>query len=223
MGDEGLPEIPGSALKTMNRALKALDRLKQGNRRFVANIRNQPAPEPGSRRYTLPRRQEPVAIIIGCSDARVPAEIIFDQGLGDLFVIRIAGNVIAPSQVGSVEFAVEKFDTPLVLVLGHSRCGAVMATLEALARPGENHSPNLQAIVGRIQPAVEPLLASGNLPDSQTLIDQAVKANIRSSTRQLCGDSRFLESLVTSGRLLILGAEYSLDTGEVEFFEPPGS
>ena len=207
----------------MNRALKALDMLKQGNRRFVANIRSQPAPEPHSRRYTLPRRQEPAAIIIGCSDARVPAEIIFDQGLGDLFVIRIAGNVIAPSQVGSVEFAVEKFDVPLVLVLGHSRCGAVMATLEALAQPSENHSPNLQAIVGRIQPAVESLLASGEPPDSQVLVDQAVKANIRSSASRLCEDSRFLESLVTNGRLLILGAEYSLDTGEVEFFEQPGS
>ncbi len=207
----------------MDQALKALDTLKQGNRRFVAEIRNQPVPESSARRYTLALQHNPLAIIIGCSDARVPAEIVFDQGPGDLFVIRVAGNVIAPSQIGSVEFAVEQFGTPLVLVLGHSRCGAVMATLEELAQPGGNHSPNLHAIVGRIQPAVKPLLASGPPPGSDALVELAVKANIRASVNQLRSGSRILESLAGSGRLSIIGAKYSLDTGEVEFFDQTDS
>lgn len=122
----------------------ALERLQTGNQRFVADVRNQDSLSTPARRRVLAAGQEPFAIILGCSDSRVPAELVFDQGLGDLFVIRVAGNIVAPSQVGSVEFAAERFGTRLVVVLGHSRCGAVLATLEELRRPTENRSRNLR-------------------------------------------------------------------------------
>src|SRR6202165_6320671 len=134
-------------------AREALERLREGNLRFAANVRGSDAFVSHTRRVELAAGQQPFAIILGCSDSRVPAEIIFDQGLGDLFVIRVAGNIVAPSQVGSVEFAAERFDTPLVVVLGHSRCGAVLATLEELTRPRENQSRNLRSIVDRIRPS----------------------------------------------------------------------
>ncbi|MCP4387994.1 MAG: carbonic anhydrase, partial [Gammaproteobacteria bacterium] len=200
-------------------AQQALDALIEGNRRFVAEVQNHALQSEDARRYRLVPRQDPFAIIIGCSDARVPAEIIFDQGLGDLFVIRVAGNIIAPSQVGSVEFAVERFGTPLVLVLGHSRCGAVEATLEELERPSENRSPNLRAIVDRIRPSVESLLEAGLRLDSDQLVEQAVRANIRSSANQLRHGSEILEQLIEKKEMLVVGAEYSLETGSVDFFD----
>src|SRR5262247_3640583 len=139
-------------------AHEALDRLREGNRRFTAHVRGGDVLPSRSERLTLPQSQEPFAIVLGCSDSRVPAEIVFDQGLGDLFVIRVAGNIVAPSQVGSVEFAAARFGTRLVVVLGHSQCGAIIATLEELRRPTENQSRNLQAIVDRVRPSVEGLL-----------------------------------------------------------------
>ncbi len=203
----------------MKNAQQALDALVEGNRRFVDEVQNQALKSEDARRYRLVPRQDPFAIIIGCSDARVPAEIIFDQGLGDLFVIRVAGNIIAPSQIGSVEFAVERFGTPLVLVLGHSRCGAVEATLEELERPSDSRSPNLRAIVDRIRPSVETLLESGLQLDSAQLVEQAVRANIRTSANQLRHGSQILEKLIEKGELLVVGAEYSLETGSVDFFD----
>jgi carbonic anhydrase len=172
-----------------------------------------------ARRRELAAGQEPFAIILGCSDSRVPAEIVFDQGLGDLFVIRVAGNIVAPSQVGSVEFAAAQFGTRLVVVLGHSNCGAITATIEELGRPSAARSPNLHSIVDRIRPAVEPLLATGLADDRDALTHQAVRANIRASANHLRHGSAVLEQLIQTQGLRVVGAEYSLESGLVEFFD----
>jgi carbonic anhydrase len=197
---------------------QALKRLQEGNLRFAKSLRGSDAPLAG-RRPELTRVQEPVAIILGCSDARVPAEIVFDQGLGDLFVIRVAGNIVAPSQVGSVEFAADRFGTRLVVVLGHSECGAILATLEELQRPTENQSRNLQSIVDRIRPSVASLLETDLRRDLNTLVHHAVRANIRASVDHLRHGSQVLEQLIQSDGLRVVGAEYSLETGVVEFFD----
>jgi len=199
-------------------AIQALDRLREGNERFVADIRSHATVVRRSHRGDLADGQEPFAIILGCSDSRVPAEIVFDQGLGDLFVIRVAGNIVAPSQIGSVEFAVSKFGTRLVVVLGHSRCGAVEATLEELRRPSANQSRNLFSIVDRVRPSVEPLLATPLRDDPEALIRDAVRANVRVSASKLRHGSELLESLANDG-LIVVGAEYSLENGVVEFFD----
>jgi carbonic anhydrase len=198
-------------------ATAALVRLREGNDRFVSEQHRTRRPGK-SRRNELVEGQAPFAIILGCSDSRVPAEIVFDQGLGDLFVIRVAGNVVAPSQIGSVEFAAERFGTRLVVVLGHSMCGAVVATLEELERPTEMRSPNLRSIVDRIRPAVEGLLEAGLGRDKEALLHHAVRANIRASVDHLRHGSATLERLIESDGLLVVGAEYSLETGVVDFF-----
>jgi len=203
----------------MTPALAALERLREGNRRFVSDSRGSGQPTGHVRRRALVGGQQPFAIILGCSDSRVPAEIIFDQGLGDLFVIRVAGNIVAPSQVGSVEFAAERFGTRLVVVLGHSRCGAVQATLEELERPSESRSPNLRSIVDRIRPAVETLLETELRRDPDALLRHAVRANIRAAANQLRHGSPVLERLIQSDGLIVVGAEYSLETGAVDFFD----
>ena len=204
-------------------ARAALKRLQAGNLRFVENVRGADA-FLHTRRPALTTEQQPVAIILGCSDARVPAEIVFDQGLGDLFVIRVAGNIVAPSQVGSVEFAAARFGTPLVVVLGHTQCGAILATLEEIRRRTAQSS-NLRSIVERIRPSVETVMASGET-DENRLVRQAVRANVRASADHLRHGSPVLEQLIQEGRLLVVGAEYSLETGEVDFFDgivDPGS
>jgi carbonic anhydrase len=205
-------------------ALEALDRLREGNRRFVAEARSSDSASTGVRRRALASGQEPFAIILGCSDSRVPAEIVFDQGLGDLFVIRVAGNIVAPSQVGSVEFAAARFGTRLVVVLGHSNCGAIQATLEELRRPLAAQSRNLHSIVDRIRPSVEVLLDTELGRDPQKLVGHAVRANIRFSANHLRHGSELLEQLIETDGLLVVGAEYSLETGLVDFFDgvPPG-
>jgi carbonic anhydrase len=167
----------------------------------------------------LTQEQEPFAIILGCSDARVPAEIVFDQGLGDLFVIRVAGNIVAPSQIGSIEFAAAQFGTRLVVVLGHSQCGAVLATLDQLRQPAESQSRNLRSIVDRVRPSVEALLSMELNLDREALIRHAVRANVMVSVSHLRHGSEILEQLIDREGLLVVGAEYSLETGEVEFFE----
>ncbi|HSA56615.1 MAG TPA: carbonic anhydrase [Gemmatimonadaceae bacterium] len=202
-------------------ATEALQRLRQGNLRFASNVRDSDAFVSHTRRAELTAGQQPFAIILGCSDSRVPAEIVFDQGLGDLFVIRVAGNIVAPSQVGSVEFAAARFDTRLVVVLGHSQCGAILATLDELRRPVENQSRNLQAIVDRIRPAVSGLVATEPSHDPETLVAQAVRANIRASVDHLRHGSTVLEQLIRDEGLVVVGAEYSLETGLVDFFEVP--
>jgi carbonic anhydrase len=201
-------------------AREALERLRDGNLRFAANVRGSDAFVSRTRRAELATGQQPFAIILGCSDSRVPAEIVFDQGLGDLFVIRVAGNIVAPSQVGSVEFAAARYSTRLVVVLGHSQCGAILATLEELLTPTANQSQNLRAIVDRVRPSVEGLFATELRHDSDALVREAVRANIRASVDHLQHGSQVLEELIQDQGLLIIGAEYSLETGVVEFFEP---
>ena len=161
--------------------------------------------------------QQPFAIILGCSDSRVPAELVFSQGFGDLFVIRVAGNIVAPSQVGSVEFAAERFGTRLAVVLGRTQCGAVAATLEQLREPQANQSPNLRAIVERIRPAIEPLLEQSPPKDPEALYQQAVRANVQASVNQLRHGSALLERRIAGDGLLIVGAEYHVEEGTVEF------
>lgn len=199
-------------------AREALKRLREGNRRFVAGERSRALPT-GSERAELAGGQEPFAIVLGCSDSRVPAELVFDQGLGDLFVIRVAGNVVAPSQVGSVEFAAAKFGTRLVVVLGHTQCGAVLATIDELAQPSDSRSPNLRAIVDRIRPSVETLLDTDLRHDHDALVARAIRANVRASVDHLRHGSEILEGLIESDGLVVTGAEYSLETGVVSFLD----
>jgi carbonic anhydrase len=197
-------------------ATDALARLREGNRRFATNAR---VCEVGVRPAEVADGQEPFAIILGCSDSRVPAEIVFDQGLGDLFVIRVAGNIVAPSQIGSVEFAATKFGTRLVVVVGHSQCGAIVETLNQLQEPVENQSRNLKSIVDFVRPSVQALLEDGLGDDPDAIIEQAVRANVRASAEHMRHGSRILEDLERDDGLVIVGAEYSLETGLVDFFD----
>ncbi len=199
-------------------AREGWERLREGNLRFVSDVRSPEILTSQTRRNELATGQEPFAIILGCSDSRVPAEIVFDQGLGDLFVIRVAGNIVASSQVGSVEFAAARFGTRLVVVLGHSRCGAVLATLEELQLPAGNQSPHLRSIVDRVRPSVEALAVELS-HDPDALIQQAVRMNIRASANQLRHGSELLEHLIRNDGLVVVGAEYSLETGLVDFFD----
>jgi carbonic anhydrase len=203
----------------MTTAQEALQRLQQGNERFASGIGNNETFLRRVQRARTDFKQAPFAIILGCSDSRVPVEIVFDQDLGDLFVIRVAGNIVAPSQLGSVEFAAAEFGTPLVVVLGHSHCGAILGTLERLRRPAQMRSPHLRFIADRIEPAVAGLLAPELGYDRETLIRQSVRANVRQSVGQLRHGSKILDRLIEDDRLRVVGAEYSLATGRVEFFE----
>jgi carbonic anhydrase len=200
-------------------AVEALSRLRDGNRRFVANQTTAPALSSHIRRRELVAGQEPFAIVLGCSDSRVPAELVFDQGFGDLFVIRVAGNIVAPSQVGSVEFAAARFGTRLVVVMGHSQCGAVIATLEELLGGTTNQSHSLRSIVDRVRPSVETLLSGRREADPDALVRDAVRANVRTSVNHLRHGSELLEQLIREDGLLVVGAEYSLETGVVTFFD----
>jgi carbonic anhydrase len=208
----------------MSPGLQALTKLRDGNARYANNVRSLDAMISHARRGHHAEGQKPVAIVLGCSDSRVPAEVVFDQGLGDLFVIRVAGNIVAPSQIGSVEFAAARFGTRLVVVMGHSGCGAILATLEDLRNPSPQ-SRNIRSIVDRVRPSVEPLLETDLRDDHEALVRQAVRANVRASCNQLRHGSELLEKLSIDEDLLVVGAEYSLDTGLVDFFEgvPPES
>jgi carbonic anhydrase len=198
---------------------EALERLREGNRRFVSDERKLDVRASHTRREAVADGQEPFAIVLGCSDSRVPAEVIFDHGFGDLFVIRVAGNIVAPSQVGSVEFAATRFETRLVVVLGHTQCGAITATLEQVTSP-TRQSSNVQSIVDRIRPSVETVIAAnGAGADPGAILRQAVRANVRASADHLRHASPILERLIHSDGLLVVGAEYSLETGEVDFFD----
>jgi len=203
----------------MMSAQEALDRLKEGNGRFASDMGNRESHVTQSHRAALVKEQQPFAVILGCSDSRVPAEIVFDQGLGHLFVIRVAGNIVAPSQVGSVEFAASRFGTRLVVVLGHSQCGAIIATVEELQRPTENQSRNLRAIVNRVRPSIEGLMQTELRHDVDALVQHGVRANVAASVNHLRHGSQELEHLIQNEGLLVVGAEYSLETGVVEFFD----
>jgi len=198
-------------------AREGLARLREGNHRFVSNIRSLDKLLSHARRADLLAGQQPFAIILGCSDSRVPAELVFDQGFGDLFVIRVAGNIVAPSQIGSVEFAATKFGTRLVVVLGHTQCGAILATLEELCRPVTSQSRNLRSIVERVRPSVEPLLATDLRNDTEALVRHAERANVLAAVNQLRHGSEILENLIAREGLVVAGAEYSLETGVVDF------
>jgi carbonic anhydrase len=200
-------------------AAEALGRLKDGNRRFCEDAGGTYRHVLADQRRRASEGQRPFAVVLGCSDSRVPAELVFDQGLGELFVIRVAGNIVAPSQVGSVEFAVDRFGTPLVVVMGHTQCGAVEATLD-VALGAIPASPALHAITSRIRPALEPLLARPD-QDHAALLRAATRANIRASVATLVGASAILGELTAAGLVDVIGAEYDLATGAVQFFDAP--
>lgn len=200
-------------------AQEALERLKQGNQRFVSGQMAHVKMLSHQQRAEMAESQEPFAIVLGCSDSRVPAEMVFDQGLGDLFVIRVAGNIVAPSQVGSVEFAAESFGCPVVIVLGHTHCGAIKSTINALMNPKAPPSANLMSIVNRVRPSVEILLQTELKDDLDKLSQHAVRSNVFASVNQLRHGSAVLENLIAQGKLKVVGAEYSLETGEVSFYD----
>jgi carbonic anhydrase len=201
--------------------LEALQRLQDGNQRFVNNVRSLDSLLSHTQRASLTTGQNPFAIILGCSDSRVPAELVFDQGFGSLFVIRVAGNIVAPSQIGSVEFAATQYNTRLVVVLGHTQCGAVAATIEELRHNLQSPSRNQRSIVQRIAPAVATLMETPLRNDPEALMKHAVRANIRAATSHLKHGSEILENLIANDNLLVVSAEYSLETGKVEFFDLP--
>lgn len=201
------------------KADEALKRLREGNQRFASNLRSDESLVSDHRREELLGGQAPFAIILGCSDSRVPAEIVFDQGLGDLFVIRVAGNIVAPSQIGSVEFAVSQFGTRLVVVLGHSQCGAIGATIEELLHKNTTSSENIRSIVERVKPSIQSLMSTDLKNNRHALEHEAVRANVRASVNQLQHGSAIIENLIETDGLMVVGAEYSLETGTVEFFE----
>ncbi len=200
-------------------AADALRKLRAGNARFAAHARGTGTLLTAARRAKLTGVQEPIAIVLGCSDSRVPVEIVFNQGPGDLFVIRVAGNIVAPSLVGSVEFAADRFGTRLVVVMGHSSCGAIAATIEELHRPTTNQSPNLRAIVDRIRPGVEELVKMKEAEGALAVEHAAMTANVLASVNQLRHGSAIIEGLIASDGLVVIGAWYSLETGKVEFLE----
>ena len=200
-------------------AAEALARLKEGNRRFALNVRAPERPLDHDRRAELAKAQEPFAIILGCSDSRVPAELVFDQGLGDLFVIRVAGNIVAPSQVGSIEFAASRYDVRLVVVMGHTKCGAIEATIEELRQPAEKQSRNLRSIVDRVRPWVQTLMETPLRHDHAALVAHSVRANVRASVNHLKHASETLEDLIEHHGLMVVGAEYCLESGVVEFLD----
>jgi carbonic anhydrase len=199
--------------------LAALERLREGNRRFISNVRGIEALLSQQRRAELAANPQPFAIVLGCSDSRAPAEILFDQGLGDLFVIRVAGNIVAPSQIASVEFAAQRYGIPLVVLLGHTRCGAIDATLEAIARPQDESLHPLRSIVDRVRPAIEPLTRTELARDPEELRRECMRANVRSCANHLRHGSPALERMVLDGRVSVVGAEYDVQSGLVDFFD----
>ena len=200
-------------------SIAALTRLKEGNRRFIANVRGIDALLSQQRRADLVAKQSPFAIVLGCSDSRAPAEILFDQGLGDLFVIRIAGNIVAPSGIASVEFAALRFGIPLVVLMGHTGCGAIEAALESIVHPDDESLRSLRSIVDRVRPAIEPLVSTDLARDPVALRHQCVRANVRAGANHMRHGSPVLERLVMEGRLAVVGAEYDLESGVVDFFD----
>lgn len=195
---------------------EALARLRAGNERFVSNVRSIDAIATQAKRAALVAGQAPFAVVLSCSDSRVPAEIVFDCGLGDLFVVRVAGNIVAPSLLGSVEFAVATFATALVVVMGHTHCGAIAATVDSLRSGVDAPTSNIRSIVDRVAPSIAELVRLGAIePDLRA----AVRANVRASANQLRHGSRLLEEAIAEERLQVVGALYELDTGRVDFFD----
>lgn len=199
-------------------ALEALARLREGNRRFVENVVSLDALMSHARRAEQAHEQHPFAAVLGCSDSRAPAEILFDQGLGDLFVIRVAGNIAAPSQIGSIEFAVERFGLRLIVVLGHSNCGAVRATVEHCRHPAAT-TAGLRSIVDRIAPGIAPLVHEHPGASDDWLVEQGIRTNIETTVSMLRDESPLLAGYIDRGEVLVVGGEYDLCSGTVSFFD----
>jgi carbonic anhydrase len=200
----------------------ALKRLLDGNHRFREKF-GDPSARPWHQDLA-DESQRPFAIVLGCSDSRTPVEILFDQGFGDLFVVRIAGNIVAPSVVGSIEFAASQFGSRLVVVLGHSRCGAIAATMRAIETGDGPESKNIRSITDRITPHIEALVRPTSTDADRTaLLRDAMRANIRASVDHLRHGSRMLEDLVLEGRVVVVGAEYELETGRVSLVDENAS
>lgn len=199
------------------KADEALSRLIEGNLRYANASTENELVSPVKHHEVMPT-QQPFAIILGCSDSRVPPETVFSQGMGDLFVIRVAGNIVEPSQIGSVEYACQKFNTPLVVILGHTLCGAVTASVESLIDDSSEISANLAAIVDRVIPAVYPIVVANKSDARDELLHKAMRANVEQSVRMLELRSRIVRGLIAEKKLKIVGAEYSIETGKVEFY-----
>lgn len=200
-------------------ANEALTRLQAGNARFVDGDRCIDTYLSHTRLDEHLGGQAPFAIVLGCSDSRVPVEIIFDVGLGDLFVIRVAGNIVAPSLIGSIELAAEKFGPRLIVVLGHTNCGAVDVTINSMQKIENASSNNVNDIVERIRPAVSSVMADGDSSDRDELMSNSIRANVHASVAALRHGSETLEQLIRDDGLMVVGAEYSLETGLVQFFD----
>lgn len=197
---------------------EALRRLREGNARFVAGESGSDTSRYEFRREQLRRHQEPFAIVLGCSDSRVPVEIVFDQGLGDLFVIRVAGNIVSSAQLGSIEFAAGSLGARLVVVLGHTDCGAVDATLKAVQRGGEPESENLRLIVERIRPSAERAITNASGSSHAELVDLVGRDNVHGAVDLIRNSPGIIRQLAEEQGLMVIGAEYSVATGAVEFF-----
>ncbi|OGP71739.1 MAG: carbonic anhydrase [Deltaproteobacteria bacterium RBG_13_58_19] len=193
-----------AAEKTTVTADQALKFLEDGNKRFVA-ARFDNAKKSDARRAEVAKGQKPFAVIIGCSDSRVPPEVVFDQGLGDLFIVRLAGNIVDDAALGSIEYAVDHLGAPLIVILGHQRCGAVEATVQG----GEAHG-HIPILLKAIQPAVDQ--AKGRPGD---LLDNAIRANVALVAAKLKGAAPILAPAVQEGKVKVVGAYYDLDTGKV--------
>ena len=196
---------------------QALQRLVEGNRRFRATGGTALARAWSPELAEAPQR--PFAIVLGCSDSRTPVEILFDQGFGELFVVRVAGNIVAPSIVGSIEFAASQFGSRLVVVMGHTGCGAIDATVHALETGLGSESKNIRSITDRIAPHIEHLVRPGQ---RKSIVREAMRANVRAAVDHLRHGSRLLEELVLDRRVSVVGAEYELETGAVHFFDGLG-
>jgi carbonic anhydrase len=193
--------------------------LREGNARFVGNDRCIDTYLSHTKLDEHLQGQSPYAVILGCSDSRVPVEIIFDAGLGDLFVIRVAGNIVAPSLIGSIEFAAENFGSRLVVVLGHTGCGAIDATIGAINSPDSAASENISAIVSSIRPGIEQVVNADDGNDRAALVNRAVRENVRAMVASLQHGSNKLEQMISTDGLMVLGADYSLETGVVDYFD----
>ena len=196
-----------------------LKELKAGNKRFLAGKSVQSSKSSLKKLQDFAKTgQAPKATVLCCSDSRAPVEMIFDQDIGDLFVIRVAGNIVAPSLVGSVEFAANRFKTHLVLVMGHTQCGAITATLDHIENAQAISSENIYDLVSRIKPHILPIAQMKKITRAEKM-ERAVEANVRASVNQLSHSSRLIESLVQKKEMKIIGAVLNLSTGEVDFLD----
>ena len=188
---------------------EAISKLKEGNGRYTSGNLQHPG-QTTERRTELAKTQHPFAAIVSCSDSRVPPEIVFDQGLGDLFVVRVAGNVINDEGMGSIEYTVDHLGTRLILVLGHQSCGAVKAARETIAAKGKAPG-HIESLVRAIKPAVE--------ATAKDDLDATIKANVKNVVQALRSSTPILKAKVDSGEIQVIGGYYSLDTGAVTFLD----